>query len=150
MANPDLAFGALQKPALGTARLNRQVRKLKAKGAVEKSIKAVEAEAARADRAIRFHCFLRDHRRCRAFGTVLKFDTDNLSKRAENHHLVPKSAGGRDDASNRCTLGVKAHRMRHEGLLDIEGNADAVLTFTEYTWNTDGSRTFLRRWESAV
>ena len=150
MANSDLAFGALMKPAPGTARLARQVRKLKAKGAVEQSIGAVAAEAARADRAIRFHCFLRDHRRCRAFGMLLKFETDNLQKKAEHHHIILVSAGGSDAPSNRLTLSLKAHRLRHEELLDIEGNADEVVTFTEYTWNTDGSRKLLRRWQSAV
>ncbi len=149
MANPDLDFNALQKPARGSARLARQVRKLKAKGAIEKTITEVDSEARRADREIRFHCFLRDNRRCRAFGTALKFDTDKLSKKAENHHIKPKSAGGSDDPFNRCTLSPLAHQMRHGGELEIEGNADETLTFKLYELK-GGTRHFVREWESAI
>jgi len=138
------------KPAPGAARLKRQTDKLKDKGAIEKSITAVEAEARRADREIRFFCFLRDHRKCRAFGILLKFDTDNLKKKSENHHIVLKSAGGSDDPENRITLSPKAHQMRHAETLDVEGNGNGTVTFTEYEFNTDGSRRFIRSWESTL
>jgi hypothetical protein len=140
---------AAQKPAPGSGRLQRQVNRLKAKGAIEKTITEVDSEARRADREIRFHCFLRDNRRCRAFGTPLKFDTDNLKKKSENHHVIPKSAGGSDDPWNRCTLSPLAHSMRHGGELEITGNADETLTFKQYEFK-GGTRVFLREWESSI
>lgn len=147
MSNPDLAVGALMKPAPGAARLARQVRKLKAKGAVEKSIAAVDAEAARADREIRFHCYLRDHRRDRAFGTPLLFETENLKKLAHNHHIRFRSAGGSDDPSNRLTVSFLAHQLIHDGLLEIvlPANANEPVKFKEYEMRS-GTRTFKREW----
>lgn len=138
----------ITKPAPGSSRLQRQVRKLAAKGAIEKSITAVKAEDSRADREIRFHCYLRDKRKCRAFGTLLLFDTENLKKKAQNHHIQFLSAGGSNAPSNRITLGPKAHQMIHNGELDCDGNADEAVTFRSYTWNTDGSRKLLCEWES--
>lgn len=150
MANPALAPGALLKPAPGSAKLARQVRKLKAKGAVEKSIAEVEREKNRADREIRFHCFLRDHRRCRAFGTVLKFDGDEEGKKtAWNHHIVFLSAGGTDDTSNRLTISWAAHKLIHDGLLEIiePANANQTVRFKLYELKS-GTRTFVREWDS--
>lgn len=150
MANRDLAFGALQKPASGAAKLARQARKLEAKRDADREIAVGRAEATRADREVRFYCFLRDGRRCRAFGVLLKFDTDDLRKRAQNHHIIFRSAGGSDGPENRATLSYRAHAMIHEGTLTAEGDGNGTVTFTEYTFATDGSRRFLRRWESTV
>jgi hypothetical protein len=141
----------LRKPVEGSARLKRQTEKLKAKGAIEKTITAVKREDDRADREIRFFCFLRDHRKCRAFGTPLKFDTDNLKKRAHNHHIVFLSAGGSNDPSNRITLGPVAHQMIHDGLLEIvePANANETVRFKEYEMRS-GTRAFKCEWESAA
>jgi hypothetical protein len=147
----ELDIKASQKPAEGTARLKRQTEKLRAKGAIEKSIKEVEAEAGRADREIRFFCYLRDHRKCRAFGTPVKFDTDVLKKKSHNHHIVFLSAGGSNEPFNRITLSWKAHRMIHDGLLEIvePANANETVTFREYEMRS-GTRTFKCEWESRL
>lgn len=140
----------LRKPAEGTAKIARKVRKLQAKGAIEKTIKEVEAEASRADREIRFHCYLRDHRRCRAFKTLVKFDADEDSpKSAWNHHIVFLSAGGSDMPENRLTISWKAHKMIHDGLLEVvePANANEAVTFREYEMRS-GTREFVREWRS--
>lgn len=140
----------LWKDAPGSARIERQVRKLKAKGAIEKTLKEVEAETSRADREIRFHCFLRDHRRCRIFGVLLKFDADESSpKSAWNHHIIFKSAGGSDDPSNRLTICWKAHKMIHDGLLEIIEPADANTTVRVREYEMlGGTRHLLREFSS--
>lgn len=153
MANGTLARPAMgtatPKPVRGSARLKTYENKLTRKRATEKGLKAAKQDEAAHDRLVRFHCFLRDKKRCRALGVLLEFDTDNLKKRAENHHVVPLSLGGSNEPSNRCTLSPEAHRMRHDSELEITGNADECLHMKQYEFK-GGLRLFVREWESCV
>lgn len=137
------------KPAPGTGRIERYQRRILRRALKMRSQKAEDrAEQAR-QKLIRLSVYTRDHGRCRAFGVPLKFESDNLLKRSECHHIVYRSAGGTWDTFNLCTLSPKAHRMEHEGLLEVSGNADHTLTFTEFEYRS-GTRTFVRTWESAI
>ena len=137
------------KPVDGSGRAERQTRRRARAIIKERTAKRLKAEARRQDRAVRFACFLRDGRQCRAFGTPLKFETDLLAVLAHNHHITYRSAGGSDESANRVTLSPFAHRLEHEGLLEIGGNADETLTFTRYEW-AGGTRQFVRAWSRTV
>lgn len=139
----------LQKPAKGSGKLERYTRRLARRREAERHDKAAKLAETKRLREIRFGCYLRDHRRCRAFKTPLLFETDNLLKLAHSHHKIHKSAGGSDEAHNRVTLSPKAHRMHHDGLLEMDGDPNATLTFYEYEF-AGGTRKLVRTWESAV
>lgn len=139
---------ATPKPARGTGKLKRYERRQKERKAIADAEAMSKVEAQRADRAIRFHCYLRDKRQCRAFGVPLLFDTDNPKRKSENHHITPKSLGGSDLPENRITLSWLAHRMRHDGELDITGDGNGDVRFTQYTFE-GGTRRLLREWVSS-
>jgi len=139
----------LAKPAPGSGRLERFLRRVKRRASVKQQKLTAAREARQVDRAVRYACFLRDRRCCRAYGTPLAFDTDNLFKLAHNHHLVFRSAGGSDGAENRITLSPQAHRLMHGGYLTAEGDGNGAVRFTEYAF-VGTAREIVREWVSAV
>lgn len=139
----------IPKPAKGSGRSERQTRRQARKRVTDADDRNAKAAARASDLAIRFACFLRDGRKCRAFGTPLLFETDNLAKLAHNHHVVYRSAGGSDAAENRITLSPRAHALVHETLLTIEMNAFGSITFKLYKWAEDAvSQIHERTWIS--
>lgn len=143
LARPPMG-DAPPKPAEGSGRLRRYETRLARRRAAAKTEKdAKHAEYLRL-KAIRFACYLRDHRRCRAFGTPLLFETDNLTKLAHSHHIIHKSAGGSDEAFNRATLSPRAHELHHAGQLTITGDGNGRLQFTL----RDKKGIVLRVWEA--
>ena len=136
----------LRKPMLGSGRLERYTRRLARRQEAAKAEKdAKHAEYLRLKK-IRWDCYLRDSRKCRAFGIPLLFETDNLLKLAHSHHVKHKSAGGSDEAFNRATLSPKAHQLHHDGLLTITGNGNSTL----YLVQRDSKGITLKAWESTV
>lgn len=102
MANPDLTFGALQKPGRGTALIERRQRRLD-EDAHEKRQKAIVRA--------------RDLS-CRWPGCECK----RLRLPLEVAHVVAKSLGGSSDADNLILLCVTTHRgtvSLHSGDLEV-------------------------------
>jgi hypothetical protein len=95
----------------------------------------------------RAEVFRRDHGRCRATGVKLMLMSENPFMVAHCHHIVYRSAGGKDDMPNLLTLSVEAHEAEHAGLLHIEvgpHGGDGMVTFTSR--DTKGS--IVKVWES--
>lgn len=119
------------KPAKGTAGIERHaVRQFRKR---EKSRQAHKARmlAWQEALAIRLAVFHRDKGRCRVCGadTVL---TGNLYALAHCHHIVYKSAGGADDASNRCILCYECHAEEHAHTINITGDGNGTLEIVVY------------------
>lgn len=71
----------------------------------------------------------RDERSCRCCDKRTNPDMTGLL-RGHRHHIVYRSAGGRDDTGNVVTLCPKCHDDEHvKRTLQIDGNADVALTF---------------------
>lgn len=143
----ELETPDLRKRSKVGGQIDRAVKSRQKRNAHAKSKRQADMDAAKADKPVRYQSFLLDNRRCRAYGTPLLFETDNVLKLAHCHHIKFKSAGGGDELSNRVTLGPVAHRKVHEGELDMTGDRFAVLTFTEYEFR-GGTRRIVRTWES--
>jgi HNH endonuclease/RuvA, C-terminal domain len=72
--------------------------------------------------AVRRAVLTRDQRRCRVPGcTHMTF--------VDVHHIVPRSEGGRNEATNLVTLCGAHHRAVHRGELSIEPSGEAGLRF---------------------
>lgn len=135
------------KPLPGSGKLERKERKRLASVEVRKQEKASDTLSDLQYKAVRFEVFTRDYGRCRAFGARLEFDGTKVEKRAEIHHVVYRSAGGPDTLDNLITLSWRAHKMEHNGLLELEGNPNGAVTFKEYEFRS-GTRAFVREWVS--
>lgn len=118
-------------PILKPSALDRQIEKYKRRMAKAKDKRAEERREREAWSVVRKAAFVRDRGRCRAFGTPLSLVTANPELLAHAHHVVFRSAGGSDDLSNVCTLSPRAHEMVHRHMLDVEGDANATLTFRQ-------------------
>lgn len=71
----------------------------------------------------------RDERTCRCCDKRTNPDMTGLL-RGHRHHIVYRSAGGKDDTANVVTLCPKCHDDEHiKRTLQIEGNADVALLF---------------------
>lgn len=136
----------LRKPEPGSGREARRIRAAERRAEQEKADRKVEREEAAAWTAIRHLVYLRDHRRCRAFGTPTIFLTDDLFKLAHVHHILYRSQGGGDTLDNLILLGYAAHKLVHDGLLDIFGDANGKVTFKQYEY-AGGTRRLVRTWE---
>jgi hypothetical protein len=108
----------------------------------EKLVRA--RESAEAWQKKRAEVYARDRGRCRATGVKLLLHGPDPFTVAHIHHIVYRSAGGKDETWNLCVLDPTWHDLEHAGRLDIEGNADATLSFTE----RDTKGNIVRVWES--
>ena len=141
-----LVRNAPAKPVKGLWKREAHKRKA-ARQAVKAKAKRAETLLERArQREYRRETFVRDGGRCRAYGTKLKFETDDPFKLAHCHHFVYRSAGGSDLLYNRITLSPQAHQDEHDGLLIITGEPDGTLFFTK----KDLKGKIVRSWESSV
>lgn len=88
----------------------------------------------------------RDHRICRACGRKTNPDDVGLL-RGHRHHIVYRSAGGKDVSENVVTLCPACHNAEHKNELQIHGDANDCLLF----WKKDDDDCwFLWRREVAV
>lgn len=71
----------------------------------------------------------RDGKQCRCCDRRSDPEATGLLKRGHRHHLVYRSAGGKDESSNLVTLCAQCHSDEHHSKLWIEGNPDDRLTF---------------------
>lgn len=69
----------------------------------------------------------RDGYRCRACQRPADPRAIDLLKRGERHHIVLRSAGGKDATDNLCLLCASCHADRHAGRLHISGHGDGRL-----------------------
>ena len=79
----------------------------------------------------------RDNRKCRACLNQADPSALDMLKRGHHHHVVFRSAGGRDESSNLMLACTRCHSAIHAHKLTVTGNADEQLTFsTEVaTWS---------------
>ena len=131
MTNPDLGYGALQKPEKSC--LDEKVAKRAAK---EANWRAVCRQVDK-----------RDNYRCRACAVSCNTDGIDPLDRGHRHHLEFRSKGGQDVASNLITLCARCHDALHrKRTLRIEAGrhgADGAVTI----WRTVGAREFQTRRE---
>lgn len=88
----------------------------------------------------------RDKRACRCCEKRTNADDVGLL-RGHRHHIVYRSAGGKDISGNLVTLCAECHNDEHRCKLGIDGNADEALTF--WRKNDDGLW-FVSRREKAI
>ena len=90
----------------------------------------------------------RDKFTCRACGRRADPRATARLDRGHHHHIVMASAGGPTERWNLCLIDAECHDKVHDQrTLEIEGNADVQLTFTEYTWDENmTTRTRVREW----
>lgn len=128
-----------------------QVERIAKKQARKAEVSKAKGKALRTDRArlsaIREACYERDKGRCRACGLVVQLRDSNPFLVAECDHLKPRSQGGSDELENRATLCLNCHHAKHQALLQITGDPNDTLSFTEY--DATSGRT-VRTWESGV
>ena len=143
MSNPDLVFGSLQKPtryARDVAKFQRRMDRAKRKDAAKRAADLAYA-------ALRKQVYRRDGGCCRVCGQVVKLNTDNPLLLAHLHHVTFRSAGGADTTDNTAIVCPRCHESVHQHRLDIEGNADHVLTIRRR--NLESGR-IVHVWESAA
>jgi 5-methylcytosine-specific restriction endonuclease McrA len=66
----------------------------------------------------------RDQMCCRVCQRYCPTNAIGVLDRGHHHHLVYRSAGGRDETWNVCLLCPKCHDAEHKSKLQISGNAD--------------------------
>ena len=90
---------------------------------------------------------LRDGKVCRCCDKRSDPDATGLLTRGHRHHIVYRSAGGKDTTDNLLTLCAACHNDEHKSRLQIGGNPDVAVTF----WRKDdGGIWCVVREESAV
>ncbi|MCR4375639.1 MAG: hypothetical protein NUW22_12400 [Acidobacteria bacterium] len=130
MANPALAFGALQKSAAGT-RLDRKTKKA--------------AETVTQRRKVYKSVEVRDKMRCRACGVRVRKTAGLAGNRLEHHHVNGRTGPAAETTRNVCLLCKSCHDERHvKRTLNISGNADGVLAIS---WSSGAKA---GRWISEV
>jgi 5-methylcytosine-specific restriction endonuclease McrA len=67
----------------------------------------------------------RDHYTCRVCGRYCSPRAVTLLERSHRHHLVYRSAGGKDTTANLVTLCATCHDDEHQKRIQLSGDADA-------------------------
>jgi 5-methylcytosine-specific restriction endonuclease McrA len=67
----------------------------------------------------------RDHHTCRVCGRYCSPRAVTLLERSHRHHLVYRSAGGKDTTANLITLCAHCHDDEHKKRIRLSGDADA-------------------------
>lgn len=89
----------------------------------------------------------RDGKQCRCCDKRSDPEKTGLLERGHRHHLVYRSAGGKDETSNVITICAACHDAEHRNRLRIDGNPDVACTF----WRKDDAGVwFMVREEIAV
>lgn len=89
----------------------------------------------------------RDGRQCRCCDKRSDPEATGLLTRGHRHHLIYRSAGGKDVASNLVTLCADCHNDEHKNRLGIEGDPNVALMFFR---KDDAGCWYCVREESAV
>lgn len=135
---------ASPKPMQGSGRLERHVRKAETRAEAAKVKQREKLAAAKLQRQYRTTTYNRDGGLCRATGEPVYLEHPDPFKVAHCHHIVYRSAQGSNLPHNRVTLSPKAHQLEHDGRLDIAGDPNGVLFFTQ----RDTKGRVVRTWES--
>lgn len=135
MANPDLAFGALQKPLKGAGKVARLDRHGVADRHAQRAARDKQLAAARELQQVRRAIYERDKGCCRVCHRVLAFAHHNPYAQMHWHHVIYRSAGGPSTVENGISLCWRCHRFEHEHRLTIVGTGDKV-TITERNLTT--------------
>lgn len=114
MANPDYAYGAFSKDAM-PSRVDEAADRKREDEANWR------AECAKVDQ--------RDGKACRCCDKRSDPEATGLLTRGHRHHLVYRSAGGKDVAENLVTLCAACHNDEHKNRLKVEGNPNVALQF---------------------
>lgn len=88
-----------------------------------------EAQAEATWRAVCKAVDARDGKQCRCCDKRSDPEATGLLKRGHRHHLVYRSANGKDVSDNLVTLCAQCHSDEHHNRLRIEGNPDVALQF---------------------
>lgn len=135
---------ASTKPMEGSGRLERHARRQERLAGAAKLKQREKLEAAKLQRQYRITTYNRDGGMCRATGEPVYLEHPDPFKVAHCHHIVYRSAQGSDLPHNRVTLSPKAHQLEHDGRLDITGDPNKTLFFTQ----RDTKGRVVRTWES--
>ena len=97
--------------------------------------RAVERKKDKAEKAARLravHAFVdaRDKWKCRACGARVDPNAKALELRAHRHHVVLRSAGGKDTTGNLALLCAGCHHEIHAYRLTCSGHADGIMVFS--------------------
>ena len=109
--------------------------------------KQKKADAEKAWREVCAAVDLRDGKACRCCDKRSDPDASGLLTRGHRHHIVYRSAGGKDVTSNLVSLCAECHSAEHHNRLKVEGNPDVALTFYR---KDEAGAWFTVREESAV
>jgi hypothetical protein len=105
------------------------------RGPLLKRPRVIDKDARRKDddarwRAVCLAVDKRDKMRCRACGCKCLVTMALVGKRLERHHIILRSQGGEDTATNVLSLCKLCHDARHVTHdLDISGDANGVAVF---------------------
>lgn len=132
------------KPAKHSGKAERRVRKDKRQAIIAQAKKRQRLDKAKAYQLVRLQVFTREKGCCRAFGDALYFEHPDPHRVGHCHHVIYKSAGGNDTVDNLIFVSWKAHTMIHEGLLDVSGDPNGFIYFTQK--NRKGQ--IVKTWES--
>lgn len=91
--------------------------------------KEKNAEAEAVWRAVCKVIDARDGKACRCCDKRSDPEATGLLVRGHRHHIVYRSAGGKDESGNLVTLCAECHSAEHHNRLRIEGNPDVALLF---------------------
>lgn len=80
----------------------------------------------------------RDGRKCRACKRSIDAGATDMLRKAHHHHVVFRSAGGKDETGNLMLACGICHSNIHAHRLTVSGNADGTLTFSTetHTWQS--------------
>lgn len=131
----------LSKPT----RLDRDVAKHEDRQAKARAKRQREREADAAWRVLREQIWRRDGGVCRATGQPLELYHESPLRMTQTHHIVWRSAGGKDVSSNLISVSARIHDEIHAHKLDVSGNGDELVTFTRRNLETGKIE---RSWDS--
>lgn len=132
----------------GSAYLKRRQAKHQARMVRDKAAQSIDRAKAKSDADLRLAVWVRDQGKSRASGTPVYLSGIQGFERMEAHHVIFRSQGGTDTLDNLVALTVEEHQAIHDRKMDCEGNPNGDLTFSTFTFKTDGSRELVRTWVS--
>ncbi len=143
--NPDHE-GPFTKHAPGSGKLGRNVRAAERRAERRREERKAQLAAIAAAKELRRQVWARDKGKCRACRTPVKLVGETLEV-GQAHHVCFRSQGGENTTRNLAMLCVTCHMRAHNGMLEVVGDADGLLTVTQYEFRS-GTRKLLRTWGS--
>ena len=136
----------LTKPAPGSGKLGRDVRAAERRAERRREERKAKLAEIAAAKQLRRLVWMRDGGKCRACRTPVKLAGETLEV-GHAHHVCFRSQGGENTTRNLAMLCVTCHMAAHNGMLEVVGDADGLLTVTQYEFS-GGTRKVLRTWGS--